>query len=142
VTTNPAFWDQFVGSLLLIRYQRAFIIFHLVFPAFGLFLLMTPLLGYRLGPVEILLALVCFSFTPLVTAFAVWLAGRQGKISQGPITYVFDTEGCTPAVRPLLKPSIGQASPACSARRALSSSLLLPPEPTAFPFETSVILTI
>jgi hypothetical protein len=93
VTTNPAFWDQFVGSLLLIRYQRAFIIFHLVFPAFGLFLLMTPLLGYRLGPVEILLALVCFSFTPLVTAFAVWLAGRQGKISQGPITYVFDTEG-------------------------------------------------
>jgi hypothetical protein len=93
VTTNPTFWDQFVGSLLLIRYQRVFIIFHLIFPACGLFLLLTPFLGYRLGPVEILLALVCFSFTPLITALGVWSAGRQGKIAQGPITYVFDTEG-------------------------------------------------
>src|SRR5213594_366398 len=93
VTTNPTFWDHFVGSLLLIRYQRGFIVLHAVFPLFGLFLLMTPFLGYRLGPIEILLALLCFSFTPLITALAVWAASRQNKLAQGPFTYVFDSEG-------------------------------------------------
>jgi len=93
VTTNPTFWDHFVGSLLLIRYQRGFIVLHAVFPLFGLFLLMTPFLAYRLGPIEILLALLCFSFTPLITALAVWAASRQNKLAQGPFTYVFDSEG-------------------------------------------------
>jgi hypothetical protein len=93
VTTSPRFWDHFVASLLLIRYQRVFIVFHLVFPSFGIFLLMTPFLGYRLGPVEILLALPCLFFTPLIIAFAIWAAGRQTKLARGPITYVFDPEG-------------------------------------------------
>jgi hypothetical protein len=93
MTINPSFWDQFVASLLLIRYQRVFIVFHVVFPLFGVFLLMTPLMGYRLGPVEILLALLCFSFTPLIIALAVWAAGRQNKLARGPVTYVFDSEG-------------------------------------------------
>src|SRR5437660_11593650 len=93
VTTNPTFRDQFVGSLLLIRYQRVFIVFHVAFPLFGVFLLMTPLLGYRLGPVEILLAVLCFSFTPLIIALVVWAASRQNKMAHGPVTYVFDSEG-------------------------------------------------
>jgi len=93
VTTNPTFWDHFIGSLLLIRYQRGFIVLHAVFPLFGLFLMMTPFLGYRLGPIEILLALFCFAFTPLITALAVWSAGRQNKMAHGPVTYVFDSEG-------------------------------------------------
>jgi hypothetical protein len=92
VTTNPRFSDQFVASLLLIRYQRVFLLFHLVFPSFGVFLLMTPFLGYRLGPIEILLALPCLFFTPLVIALAVWAAGRQNKLARGPITYIFDAE--------------------------------------------------
>jgi len=70
-----------------------FIIFHLVFPAFGVFLLMTPLLGYRLGPIEILLGSVCLSFTPLIFALGIWAAGRKNKLARGPITYVFDSEG-------------------------------------------------
>jgi hypothetical protein len=57
------------------------------------FLLMTPFLGYRLGPIEILLALLCFCFTPLVIALAVWAAGRQNKLAHGPVTYVFDSVG-------------------------------------------------
>ncbi len=93
MTTNPGFSDQFVASLLLIRYQRVFLLFHLVFPAVGVFLLMTPVLGYRLGPVEILLALPCLFFTPLIIALAVWAAGRQNKLSRGPVTFVFDAEG-------------------------------------------------
>jgi hypothetical protein len=90
---NPTFWDHFVGSLLLIRFQRAFIAFHLVFPSFGLFLLMSPLLGHRLGLSEIVLAIVCFSFTPLIMATAIWAGRRRNKALLGPITYVFDSEG-------------------------------------------------
>jgi hypothetical protein len=93
VTTNPSFRDHFVASLLLIRYQRVFMVFHVVFPSFGIFLLMTPLMGYRLGPIEILLALFCLSFTPLIIALTVWAAGRQNKLAHGPVTYVFDSDG-------------------------------------------------
>ena len=92
-STNPGFWDHFVASLLLIRYQRVFIVLHLVFPLFGVFLLATPVLGYRLGPAEILLALLCFSFTPLIIVLAVWASRRQNKLARGPVTYVFDSEG-------------------------------------------------
>ena len=93
VTTNPTFWELFVASLALIRYQGWLIILHAVFPSAGLFLLMTPLMGYRLGAVEILLALLCFSFTPFVTAVAVWSTRRRNKLSHGPFTYGFDSEG-------------------------------------------------
>jgi hypothetical protein len=64
-----------------------------VFPLAGLFLLSTSLLGYRLGPFEILLVIIAFSFTPLVTALAVWSARRRNKLAQGPFTYTFDAEG-------------------------------------------------
>jgi hypothetical protein len=92
VTTNPTFRDYFVSSLLLMRYQPVFVVLYALFALFGLFLLMTPFLGYRLGPIEILLALLCFSFAPLITALTVWAARRQ-KMSKGPITYVFDSTG-------------------------------------------------
>jgi hypothetical protein len=59
----------------------------------GLFLLLTPLMGYRLGPVEIVLILLAFSCPPLLTAFAVWLVRRRNKLAQGPFTYSFDAEG-------------------------------------------------
>ena len=93
VTTNPSFWELFVASLALIRYQGWLIILYSIFPLAGLFLLMTPFMGYRLGAVEILLALLCFSFTPYITAVAVWSTRRRNKLSQGPFTYGFDSEG-------------------------------------------------
>jgi hypothetical protein len=52
-----------------------------------------PLMGYRLGPIEILLALLAFSYPLYVTALAVWLARRRNKIAQGPFTYSFDADG-------------------------------------------------
>jgi len=93
VTTNPTFWELFVASLALIRYQGWLIIVHTVFPLAGLFLLMTPFMGYRLGAVETLLALSAFSFTPLITALAIWSTRRRNKLAHGPFTYVFDSEG-------------------------------------------------
>ena len=93
VTTNPSFWDFFVAALLLTPHRRVLIVFHLAFPVGGVLILMTPFLGYHLGPKEILLALCCFSFTPLLIALALWAANRQNKLAPGPITYVFDSEG-------------------------------------------------
>jgi YcxB-like protein len=93
ITAQPTFGELFLGSLVVIRYQGWLVIFHAIFPLAGLFLLMTPLMGYRLGSVEILLAALGFSFTPLLTALGVWSARRRNKLAQGPFTYTFDTEG-------------------------------------------------
>lgn len=93
ITTQPTFWELFLGSLVLIRYQGWLVILHAVFPMAGLFLLMIPLMGNRLGPDEILLAALAFSFTPLITALGVWSARRRNKLAQGPFTYTFDAAG-------------------------------------------------
>lgn len=93
IKTQPTFWELFLGSLILLRYQCWLMIVHAVFPLAGLFLLSTSLLGYHLGVVEILLVALSFSFTPLVTALSVWSARRRNKLAQGPFTYVFDAEG-------------------------------------------------
>jgi len=93
ITTQPTFGELFLSSLLLIRYQGWLIILHAVFPMAGLFMLLTPLMGYRLGPVEILIATLGFLFTPLITALGVWSARRRNKLAQGPFTYAFDAEG-------------------------------------------------
>jgi hypothetical protein len=93
ITTQPTFGELFLGSLVLIRYQGWLVVFHAVFPMAGLFLLATSLMGYRLGPVEIVLAVLAFLFTPLITALGVWSARRRNKLAQGPFTYTFDSEG-------------------------------------------------
>ena len=94
ITTQPTYWELLVGSLVVIRYQGWRVIFHAVFPAAGLFLLTTPFTtGDRLGPVEILMALFAFSFTPFITALTVWSARRRNKLAEGPFAYDFDAEG-------------------------------------------------
>ena len=93
IKTQPTFWELFLGSLAVIPYQGWLILVHAVFPLAGLFLLLTPLLGYRLGAEEIILAILAFSFTPLITMFAIWSGRRRNKLAQGPFTYTFDTEG-------------------------------------------------
>jgi len=93
VTTNPTFGELFVASIIAIRYQGWLIILHTLFPLGGLFMIMTPFMGYRLGPVEIMMALVGFFFTPLITALAIWSSRRRNSLTHGPFTYVFDSEG-------------------------------------------------
>src|SRR6267154_3437061 len=93
ITTNPTFCEVYAASLTLIRYQGARIVFHIVFPLAGLFFIIAPFFGYRLGTEEILLALLCFSFTPMIFALAIWAARRRNKLAQGPFTYVFDSDG-------------------------------------------------
>jgi YcxB-like protein len=93
VTTNPTFWEAFVASLILLRYRRWLIFIYAIFPLAGLFLLITPLMGYRLGVVEIFLAMLAFSYPVLVTALAVWSSRRRNKLAEGPFTYTFDAEG-------------------------------------------------
>jgi hypothetical protein len=93
VTTKTTFWELYVGSLVLLRYRWPLMMIFALFPLAGLFLLMTPLMGYRLGPVEILLALFGFLYVPLVIALTVWVSRRRNKLVLGSITYSFDAEG-------------------------------------------------
>jgi hypothetical protein len=94
VTVNPTFWDVYVASLTLIRYRGALIIVHAIFPLLGLFGLVFVLcVRHHVGADDALIALLAFSFTPLVTALAVWTSRRRNKLAQGPFTYSFDAEG-------------------------------------------------
>jgi hypothetical protein len=93
ITTQPTFWELFLGSLVAIPYQGWLILVHAIFPLAGLFLLLTPLLGYRLGAEEIIASILAFSFTPLITVLAIWSLRRRNKLAQGPFTYTFDNEG-------------------------------------------------
>jgi hypothetical protein len=94
VTVNPTFMELFVASLMLIRYQGALIFVHAIFPLAGLFLLVFPFcVGLYPGMAEVIPALLAFSFTPLITALALWSARRRNTLTQGPFTYSFDSEG-------------------------------------------------
>jgi hypothetical protein len=94
VTVNPTFWELFIASLSVIRYQGVLILLHTIFPLAGLCLLVAPFYMGR-GPEisQVLLALLAFSFTPLITALAVWSSRRRNRLAQGPFTYVFDADG-------------------------------------------------
>jgi len=93
VTVNPAFWEIFIASLVLIRYQGVRVIYYIIFPLAGVFVLVLPLCVRRYPSVlEVLVALWAFSFIPLITARVVW-RNRRNKLAQGPFTYTFDSEG-------------------------------------------------
>ncbi len=81
-------------SLTLIRYQGALMVVHAIFPLAGLFLLFTAVyVGRGLTMSAAFIALLTFSFTPLITAISIWLARRRNKLAQGSFTVSFDSEG-------------------------------------------------
>lgn len=94
VTANPTFGELFAASLLLLRYNLWFFLLYCVFVLGGLFLLLTPFItGNRLGPTEIILAILAFSYAPMVCALSIWSARRRNKLAKGPFTHTFDAEG-------------------------------------------------
>jgi YcxB-like protein len=94
VTVNNTFWDVYVASLTMIRYQGALMVVHAVFPLAGLFLIFGSVrAGFRFATDEVLVILLAFSFTPLVTVLAVWANRRRNKLAKGPFTFSFDAEG-------------------------------------------------
>lgn len=93
VTVNLTFRESFIASLTLNRYHGARIILYTIFPLAGLFLLVFPFcIGRRPSVLEVLMALLAFSFIPLITAQVIW-RNRRNKLAQGPFTYSFDSEG-------------------------------------------------
>jgi hypothetical protein len=94
VTVTPTFWDLFTAALTLIRYQGVLIIVHSIFPLAGLFILVSPFyLGHTLQLGDVGMALLAFLFTPLITAFSIWMLRRRNKLAEGSFTYTFDSEG-------------------------------------------------
>ncbi|MBN8249280.1 MAG: YcxB family protein [Verrucomicrobia bacterium] len=92
ITTQPTFWESYIASLKIIRYQGWIALFHAPFPIASVLLLMTPMMGYRLGVVEMLAAAFGISFTPLFVAIGVW-SRRRNQLARGAFTYTFDSEG-------------------------------------------------
>jgi hypothetical protein len=93
VTLNPTFWEIFIASLMLIRYQGVRIILYCVFPLAGLLVLVLPFcMGLWPNALQLVMALLAFLFIPLITAQVVW-RNRRNKLAQGPFTYSFDLEG-------------------------------------------------
>jgi hypothetical protein len=94
VTVTMNFWRQYFASPLLIRYQVALVIIHSLFPLMGLFILVDSLYeGFRFGTEEVVLILVSFLFTPLVTALAVCASRTGNQLMRGSFTYSFDSQG-------------------------------------------------
>jgi hypothetical protein len=94
VTVTPTFWEVYLASLAMMRFNLWLIPFRAVFPLAGLFILIAPfLLGRSFGAQNIFLAMLAFFFTPLVTALNVWQARRRNKLAEGPLIYLFDSEG-------------------------------------------------
>jgi YcxB-like protein len=94
VTANPTFGELFAASLLLLRYNLWFFLLYCVFVLGGLFLLLTPFItGDRLSPTKVVLAILAFSYAPMVCALSIWSARRRNKLAKGPFTHSFDAEG-------------------------------------------------
>ena len=93
VVADAKFWELYIASILLLRYRWRFLLVLSVFPLAGLFLLLTPLMGYRLSIIEISLAFVGFLYIPFIIALSVWLTRRRNKLTHGPLTYFFDADG-------------------------------------------------
>jgi hypothetical protein len=94
LTFNPSFWDVFIASITLMRYQGMLVCLHAIFPLAGLFILLLPYyVGRRLEAEHVLIAMLAFLFTPLVTALTVWSVRRRNKLARGPFTFTLDSNG-------------------------------------------------
>jgi len=88
------YWTAYKASLLALLYSPYNIIISAVFPLVGLYAIYLCIKHHHiLGPIELLQLSVAIFFTPIVTAFTLFLSRRSNKLSQGVRTYIFDSEG-------------------------------------------------
>ena len=90
----PTFSNQYLATLTVQAKSPFLLIFSLIFPIAGLFLLTFILLGIQ-DPsfFEILIIILALGFTPIITALSVYLARRKNKTIGGMHTYQLDDTG-------------------------------------------------
>ena len=88
------YWTAYRATLQILVRSPLAVAFACVFPVMGLVLIYLWVTGHHFVNVyDIVLLLVCFGFTPLITAFSLYSARRRNPLSAGPFKYVFDNSG-------------------------------------------------
>ena len=104
---TPTFGEQYFATLAVIRRSVIQLIAAAIFPLMGLVLLVTIVLARRRpSAYESLIIVLTFGFTPLVTAFSVWMYRRKNRLVQGGHRITFENEGvrvAAPAFETLLR---------------------------------------
>src|SRR2546430_11695582 len=105
---TPTFGEQYLASCAVQRRSAIQLIAGALFPLMGLVLVVTIVaLGRRAPtPYEFLVTGITLGFTPLMTAFTVWMYRRKNRLVQGAHRITFEDEGvrvAAPAFDTLLR---------------------------------------
>lgn len=92
---TPTFGEQYLASFAVLRRSLIQLIAGAVFPLMGFALLVTIVALERRAPTphECLVIGFTLAFTPLMTAFAVWMYRRKNRLVQGAHRITFEDEG-------------------------------------------------
>jgi len=82
---TPTFGEQYLASFAVLRRSLIQLIAGALFPLMGLVILVTIVALERRVPTayEFLIITLTLAFTPLITAFTVWMYRRKNRLEQG-----------------------------------------------------------
>jgi hypothetical protein len=89
---QTSFQEQYIATLSVLFRIPLQIVVSAVFPLGGLFLLLFSIATDSLSLANLAVILLCFGFTPLLTALGVWLHRRRNMTSVGPFVYEIDDQ--------------------------------------------------
>lgn len=88
------FWIMYRATLNILLRSPLQLVFALIFPAAGVFLIWTWVTRHHpFHLYEVAILILAFGFTPIVVAFAMFMARRKNPLIAGPFTYTFDDNG-------------------------------------------------
>jgi len=92
---TPTFSEQYLASFAVQRRSPIQLIAAALFPLMGLFIIVTIVAFERRAPTayEFLIIAFALAFTPLITAFTVWMYRRKNRLVQGAHRITFEDEG-------------------------------------------------
>src|SRR5437016_8221612 len=92
---TPTFGEQYLASFAVLRRSLIQLIAGALFPLMGLVILVTIVALERRVPTayEFLIITLTLAFTPLITAFTVWMYRRKNRLVQGAHRITFEDEG-------------------------------------------------
>src|SRR5439155_1285263 len=91
---TPTFGEQYLASFAVLRRSLIQLIAGALFPLMGLVILVTIVALERRVPTayEFLIITLTLAFTPLITAFTVWMYRRKNRLVQGAHRITFEDE--------------------------------------------------
>lgn len=94
VEVSFPYWTAYRAALEIILHSPFQLVVSALFPLGGMYLIYLWISHHHsVSPTDVLLVIVCFAFTPLITAMSLFLARRRNPLSKGPFKYTFDNVG-------------------------------------------------